>query len=81
MLYKWFVTTCTHAHQLCVNEISSPYTNNCSVLYHIYIAFVINCIQPDDGHNNIGRNMLLISYIDLIIQLCCDCYIFIELLP
>ena len=29
-------------------------TNNCSVLYHIYIASLINCIQPDDGHSSIG---------------------------
>jgi len=27
------------------------------VLYHIYIASMINCIQPDDGHSSIGRNM------------------------
>ena len=32
-------------------------TNNCSVLYHIYIAALINCIQPDDGHSSIDRNM------------------------
>ena len=25
MLYTWFFTICTHANQLCVNEISSPY--------------------------------------------------------
>jgi len=31
--------------------------NNCSVLYHICIASLINCIQPDDGHSSIGRNM------------------------
>jgi len=27
------------------------------VLYHIYTASLISCIQPDDGHSNIGRNM------------------------
>ena len=32
-------------------------TNNCSVLYHIYTASLINCIQPDDGHSSTGRNM------------------------
>jgi len=43
-----------------------------SELYHIYIASLIKyCIQPDDGH----------SYIQLIIQLCYDCCILIELLP
>jgi hypothetical protein len=31
-------------------------TNNCSVLCHIYIASLTNCIQPDDGHSSIGRN-------------------------
>jgi len=31
--------------------LSSP------LLYHIYIASVINCMQPDDGHSNIDRNM------------------------
>jgi len=43
------------------NEIAFPLTytstNNCSVLHHIYIASLINCIQPDDGHSRIGRNM------------------------
>jgi len=23
----------------------------------LYIASLINCIQPDDGHSSIGRNM------------------------
>jgi len=32
-------------------------TNNCFVLYRIYIASQINCIQPDDGHRSTGRNM------------------------
>jgi len=27
------------------------------MLYHISIASLINCIQPEDGHNSIGRNM------------------------
>ena len=29
------------------------------LLYHIYIykTSLINCIQPDDGHSSIGRNM------------------------
>jgi len=27
------------------------------VLYRIYIASLTNCIQPDDGHSSIGRNM------------------------
>ena len=56
-------------------------SNNCSVLYHIYIASLINCIQPDDGHSSIGRNMQLISYINLIIELCHECYIIMKLLP
>jgi len=30
---------------------------NCSVLYHIYIASLINCIQPDDSHSSNGRNI------------------------
>jgi len=34
-------------------------TNNCSVLYHIYIVSLINCIQPDDGHSSNDRNMLV----------------------
>jgi len=32
-------------------------TNNCSALYHIYIASVIDCIQPDDGHSSNGKIM------------------------
>ena len=31
--------------------------NNFSMLYHIYTPSLINCIQPDDGHSSIGRNM------------------------
>jgi len=27
------------------------------VLYRIYIAFLKNYIQPDDGHSSNGRNM------------------------
>ena len=84
MLYARIFTICTLAHRNCVNEISSPnytITNDYSVLYHIYIASVINFIQPDDGYISIGRNMLLINYINLIIQLCYDCYILTQLLP
>jgi len=43
MLYARFFTICTHVHQLCINEILFPltYTNNFSILYHIYIASLI----------------------------------------
>ena len=27
------------------------------VLCYVYIASLINCIQPDDGDSSIGRNM------------------------
>ena len=50
-----------------VGNTNNTNTNNCSVLYHIYIASLINCIQPDNGHSNIDRNMQFISYINLII--------------
>jgi len=62
-------------------KINNTNNNNCFVLHHIYIASLINCIQPDDGHKSIDRNMQLISYIELIIYLCCDWYILIQLLP
>ena len=32
-------------------------TNNYSVLCHIYIASLINSIQPDDDHSSIARNI------------------------
>jgi len=31
------------------------------LLCYIYIASLINRIQPDDGHSSIGRNISLIS--------------------
>ena len=50
-----------YRYDITQNEISFPITytntNNCSVLYHIYIASLINCIQPDGSHSSIGRNM------------------------
>ena len=51
------------------------------MLHHIYIASLINCMQPDDGHSSNGRNMQLTIYIHLIIQLYYGCYVLIELLP
>jgi len=58
---QWFFTICTHAHRLYAKRDLVPLTytntNNCSVLYHIYRASPINCIQPDDGHSSNGRNM------------------------
>jgi len=36
------------------------------LLYHIYKLSLINCIQHDDGHSSIGRNMQLIIYIELL---------------
>jgi len=46
-------------HKTIISIIVSkgPNTNNCSVLYLIYIASLINYIQPDDGHSNNGRNI------------------------
>ena len=68
-------------HVLKYSQLPFTYTNtnDCYVLY-IYITFLINCIQPDDGHSSIGRNMQLIIYIHLIIELWYDCYILTELL-
>ena len=40
-----------------VRPITYTITSNGSVLYHNYITSLIKCIQPDDGHRNIGRNM------------------------
>jgi len=60
MLYTRFFTICTHTP---TNFVYTRYplnytnTHNCSVLYHIYIASLINCIQPDNGHSSNGRNM------------------------
>ena len=65
----------------CFGQCCCVHHHNCPVLCHIYLASMLNCIHPHDGHNSIGRNMQLISYINLIIQLCYDCYILIELLP
>ena len=64
MSYTWFFTICTHAHRLHVKGDLVP---PCLHLYHIYIAPLINCIQPDDGHSSNGRNIYFISYIHLII--------------
>jgi len=42
------------------NQISFPLPTLILIIvlcYIIYIASLIKCIQPDDGHSSIGRNM------------------------
>ena len=55
----------------CVNEMSFPLPTLILiiVLCYIYIASLKNCIQPDDGHSSIGRNMYKLYTPDNIVVL------------
>ena len=44
-------------YQLHVSANAAVAIIRLDTIYHIYIASLINCIQPDDGHSSIGRNM------------------------